>query len=595
MSEIQNVNALITQRLFQLKMNHWTKFISLTGKGALAATMLTTACVAKNESKTTQQPNIIMFLVDDMGWQDTSVPFWKEKTSLNKKYHTPNMERLASEGVKFTQAYACAVCSPSRVSIMSGMNAARHRVTNWTLQRNSGPDAKDDQLDFPKWNVNGVQPTDSIENAVAVTALPQVLKDNGYFTIHAGKAHFGAIGTPAANPSTLGFDVNIAGHAAGAPGSYSGLTNFGNDENGKPTSAWSVPGLEKYHGEDINLTEALTLEAKLAMDKAQSEKKPFFLYMSHYTVHTPIQKDKRFFQKYKDRGLGETEAKYASMVEGMDKSLGDLMDYLKEKGLDDNTIILFMSDNGGLSAHSRGGEPNTQNLPLNSGKGSAYEGGIRVPMLVKWPCNVGPATVCEDYLIIEDFYPSILEMAGVKEYKTRQTIDGLSFVPMLIQTGTSVRNRDLFWHYPNKWGASGPGIGTTSTIRSGDWKLIYWYKDQHFELYNITNDIGEKNNLAEAQSDLVKELASKLGNYLRSVDAQRPSFKEDGKLVSWPDELKTKYGVKAFPTLLFMDANGKVLHTTVGGSDAKGLIAEAKKAGDPNQRINAIAKKDEEE
>lgn len=482
------------------------------------------------------QPNIIMFLVDDMGWQDTSVPFWTEKTPLNEKYHTPNMERLASQGMKFTQAYASSVCSPTRVSLMSGMNAARHGVTNWTLRRNISQDAKDDVLDFPVWNMNGLQTNDSIENAVVATPLPQILKDNGYFTIHAGKAHFGALTTPTANPCNIGFDVNIAGHAAGGPATYQGLNNFGHDENGIPLNQWAIPGLEKYHGKDINLTEVLTIEAKSALDSALNLNKPFFLYMAHYTVHVPIEADKRFYQKYIDAGLDEREACYASMVEGMDMSLGDLMNYLDQKGIADNTIILFMSDNGGLSAHARGGELHVHNAPLNSGKGSAYEGGIREPMIVKWPGVVQPASVCDDYLIIEDFYPSILEMAGVKNVTTKQVVDGKSFVPMLLQEGTSTANRDLFWHYPNKWGASGPGIGTTSTIRSGDWKLIYWYKDQHFELYNINKDIGEKNNLASAQPQRVKELAKKLGDYLRCVNADRPALREGG-LVPWPDEV----------------------------------------------------------
>lgn len=483
------------------------------------------------------QPNIILFLVDDMGWQDTSVAFWKEKTALNETYHTPNMERLAAQGMKFTQAYACAVCSPTRVSLMSGMNAARHRVTNWTLRRGISQDAKDDLLAFPMWNMNGLQVADSIEYAAVATPLPQVLKANGYFTIHAGKAHFGAMTTPTADPCHLGFDFNIAGHAAGGPATYQGLKNFGHDENGLPLNQWAIPGLEKYHGQDINLTEVLTLEAKQAMDSALACHKPFFLYMAHYTVHVPIEADGRFYQKYRDKGMDETEARYASMVEGMDQSLGDLMDYLDQKKLADNTVILFMSDNGGLSAHARGGEPHRHNTPLNSGKGSAYEGGIREPMIVKWPGVVKPAAVCEDYLMIEDFYPSILEIAGITDLNTQQVVDGKSFVPMLRQSGTTAANRDLFWHFPNKWGGQGPGIGTTSTIRSDDWKLIYWYKDQRFELFNIHQDIGEKHNRAAEKPEIVKQLAEKLGHYLREVNALRPTLRENGQWLPWPDEV----------------------------------------------------------
>jgi arylsulfatase A-like enzyme len=484
-----------------------------------------------------KSPNIIMFLVDDMGWQDTSVPFWLARTPFNDRYHTPSMERLAKEGMMFTQAYASSVCSPTRVSLMSGMNAARHRVTNWTLERNKPVDGKSNVLSYPEWNYNGVQPTDTIPNTAYATLLPQILKDNGYFTIHCGKAHYGAIGTPSSDPLSCGFDVNIAGHAAGGPGSYLGTENFGNSEKGGYTPPWGVPGLEKYHGDSIFLTEALTLEALKTLDVARNSGKPFYLYMAHYAVHIPLYADKRFFEKYLLMGLNESEARYASMVEGMDKSLGDIMNYLEKNGLTDNTIILFMSDNGGFSLRPRAGELHSHNKPLSSGKGSAYEGGIREPMIVKWPGKVKPGTRCGDYLIIEDFFPSILQMAGIQNYRTVQKIDGKSFVPMLLQSGNTSAGRDLFWNFPNNWGPTGPGIGATCTIRSGDWKLIYFYEDGHFELYNIAEDIGEHYNLAGQEHEKVKAMAVRLGSYLRSVKAQRPSFKSSGKPVPWPDEV----------------------------------------------------------
>jgi len=497
-------------------------------------------CQDVTNIKGTESPhkmNIIMFLVDDMGWQDSSEPMWTQETDLNRKFHTPNMERLADQGMKFTQAYACAICSPTRVSLITGMNAARHRVTNWTLHKNKTTDSKDDVLNFPEWNMNGLQTIDSIEHTVYATTLPQILREHGYFTIHSGKAHFGAINSPGENPLNLGFDINIAGHAAGAPSSYQGLNNYGNDENGQAINVWSVPGLEKYYGQDINLSDALTKEAISALDSAQELDKPFYLYMAHYAVHTPIQADHRYVKKYYKTGMDSTEAKYASMVEGMDKSLGDLMDYLEEKDLTQNTIIVFMSDNGGLSAVGRGGIPNTHNLPLNSGKGSAYEGGIREPMIVKWPKVSQANSVCDDYLIIEDFFPTILEMAEIKDYKTVQTVDGESFVHLIKQDTNSIAHNDLIWHFPNKWGANGPGIGTYSSIRSGDWKLIYYYKDQHFELYNIINDIGEKENLTNMNIKKTKELAVKLSDYLRRVEAQRPTIKKTNELVPWPDEV----------------------------------------------------------
>lgn len=481
------------------------------------------------------QPNIIFFFVDDMGWQDTSVPFWKEKTRLNSIFRTPNMERLAQQGMKFTQAYATPVCSPSRVSLMTGMNAARHRVTNWTLYKDKMQpmEMNHPELNFPFWNVNGLSINKSDTHAVYATPLPEILKKNGYRTIHIGKAHFGAIGTVGESPLNLGFEVNIGGHAAGAPESYYGKENFGNIPS-KANSPWPVPGLSKYHASDINLTEALTLEAIDQLNLAVEKRKPFFLYLSHYAVHTPIMADHRFYQTYLQLGLDSTEAKYASMVESMDKSLGDLMDFLEKKNISKNTIILFMSDNGGLSAVARGGSRHMHNQPLKSGKGSIYEGGIREPMLVKWPGVTTPNSVNENYMIIEDLYPTFLEMANIKEYKSVQKIDGVSLLSTLTNPKKLEQDRSLFWHYPNSWGPTGPGIAAFSAIRKGDWKLIYYHADEKYELFNIGQDIGETNNLILEEPEIKSKLAYELGQYLISVDAQMPFHKSTGLQTKFP-------------------------------------------------------------
>lgn len=483
-----------------------------------------------------KRPNILLFLVDDMGWQDTSVPFWNQKTTNNETYETPNMERLARKGMKFTQAYANSISSPSRVSLFTGMNSACHRVTNWTLERNKSTDAQNENLNYPQWNVNGFCQQDKIERCTYATSLAQVLKDNGYYTIHCGKAHFAARTTPGENPLNLGFDININGGAAGAPGSYLGVNNFGNACDGRRTSVFAVPGLEEYYGKDIFLTEALTLEAIKALDKVKQEDKPFFLYMSHYAIHGPIEKDMRFYEKYKKKGLSDTDAGYAALLEGMDKSLGDLMDYLENNKLMDNTIILFMSDNGGMATEFYGLNPlYMQNAPLNSGKGAAHEGGIREPMIVYWPEVTAPRSECNKYLIIEDFYPTILEMAQIKRYHTVQHIDGVSFVPLLKGTGDSSKKRSLYWNFPNGWGKPGPGFGASCTIRKGDWKLIYYYGTQKKELFNIAEDISEKHNLAEEYPDMLRRLSKELSVYLRQKKAQRPSFKDTGEPVPWPD------------------------------------------------------------
>lgn len=499
---------------------------------AAAAAMMGMAGMAAEHSK----PNIVLFLVDDMGWQDTSLPFHSETTPLNLKYHTPNMERLASMGVKFTSAYACSISSPSRCSLLTGMNAARHRVTNWTLNKNQSTDATDPDVTLPQWNVNGIQPTAGIERSAEVTSFVKILKDNGYHTIHCGKAHFGAIGTPSANPQTLGFDVNICGHAGGGLASYLGEQRYGHDSSGNATSSFSIPGLEQYWDKDVFATEALTLEALKALEQTRGLDEPFFLYMSHYAVHIPIMPDKRFVQKYLDAGLSDTEAAYASLVEGMDKSLGDIMDYLERNSLADNTIVMFMSDNGGLAHSNRTPPLGVQNAPLRSGKGSAYEGGVREPMIVYWPGVTAANTSVSDYVMIEDYFPTILEMAGIDNYETVQTIDGVSFAPLL--KGESMTRGSIYWNMPNTWQPGDlrtEGIGQTCSVRNGDYKLIYWYKDGAKELYNIALDIAEEHNLAEQLPDKVNELSADLGSFLRSVDAQRPTLKSTGLPCPWPD------------------------------------------------------------
>lgn len=481
------------------------------------------------------KPNIVLFLVDDMGWQDTSVPFHSEPTPLNRKYRTPNMEHLAASGMKFTQAYACSVCSPTRVSLMTGMNAARHRVTNWTLRKNASNDRTHPSLEFPAWNVNGLSPEAGIERTIHCQALPAYLRESGYRTIHVGKAHFGAVGTPGSDPARIGFDVNIGGHAAGGPGSFLGMQNFSAAWR-NADRIWDVPGLEAYHGQDIFLTEALTLEANKAVDQAVKDRKPFFLYMSHYAVHVPFAIDSRFIKRYQESGLDPTEAMYAAMVEGMDKSLGDILANIDRHGMTDNTVVLFMSDNGGLSAHGRGGSPNTHNLPLSSGKGSAHEGGIRVPMIVSWPGVTSPGTECHEPIIIEDYFPTLLEIAGIPEKQMKSTEnDGVSFVNLLKNPDSRPSDaRPLYWHFPNHWGPQGPGIGPSSAIRLGDWKLIYYHTTQTCELFNLAEDLGETENQVENHPEIRERLASMLRDYLISVEAQMPKLKATGERVPYP-------------------------------------------------------------
>ena len=477
---------------------------------ALAGTVSPLSAQQAPES-TDKRPNIILFMVDDMGWQDTSLPFWTEKTYYNSVYETPNMERLAKQGMMFTQAYACPLSSATRCSLITGANNVRHRVTNWTLEKNKTTDRSSETLQLPDWNYNGVSQVPGTNNTYVGTSFVELLRQSGYHTIHCGKAHFGAIDTPG------------DGHAAGGLASYLSEVNYGHTKDGKPYSLMSIPGLEDYWGTGTFVTEALTQEAIKALDKAKKYNQPFYLYMAHYAIHIPIDKDMRFFPKYVRKGLSDKEAAYASLIEGMDKSL----------------IFIFMSDNGGLAAEPgwRDGTPHTQNAPLRSGKGSMYEGGIREPMIVKWPGEVQPDTRCDKYLIIEDFYPTILEMAGVKDYQTVAPIDGISFMPMLKQTGDTSKGRALVWNFPNIWGNDGPGINLNCAIRKDDWKLVYYYETGKKELFNIPEDIGETNDVAAQHPDIVKKLSKELGEYLRKAGGQRPSFKATGKACPWPDEI----------------------------------------------------------
>lgn len=491
-----------------------------------------------------ERPNIILFLVDDMGWQDTSVPFWNnQKTPLNERFHTPNMERLAAMGVRFTSAYACAISSPTRCSLMSGMNAAKHRVTNWTLVYDKKTDAPSEKISFPDWNYNGIQPdtvrsAHNTKNTMPVTTLPQLLRQNGYYTIHCGKAHFGAMTTAGANPLNMGFDVNIAGGANGAPASYLGTENFGKGN-------MHVNGLEAYYGKDIFLSEALTLEAIKALKTPIDKKQPFYLYMAHYAVHIPYSKDKRFFDNYyekEDAALGgnklnSNEACYAALIEGMDKSLGDLMDFIQKENIADNTVILFMSDNGGEANGPRQGKWFVQNAPAQAGKGSSYEGGIREPMIVSVPGMTKGGTTNDNPVIIEDFFPTILEMAKIKNYKTVQSVDGKSFYPLL-ENPKKKRSRTLFWHFPNLWGEIQDrkfGYGAYSSVLKDGFKLIYFWETQEKRLFNIKEDIGETHNLVTENPRKAKELEKTLSKYLKKCNAQRPSLRSNGELIPYPD------------------------------------------------------------
>lgn len=484
-------------------------------------------------------PNIIVFMVDDMGWMDTSEPFYDSLMPLNERYHTPNMSRLAEEGVKFTNAYAQPVCTPTRVSYITGMNAVRTKVTNWTSPyRDRSTDAPDEQLAPPEWNRNGWSYDPGTEQTVQAAPFPALLKAAGYFTIHVGKAHWGSMGTPGSNPYNVGFMVNIAGHAGGHPQSYLSEDQYGNLPGKSQPQA--VPDLEEYYQTGTFLTEALTLEALKALKNPVERGEPFFLNLSQYALHTPIMADDRFVQKYYEAGLDSIEARYAGLIEGMDKSLGDVMDFLEQHKLAENTVLLFITDNGGLDHHQRGGAVNTHNFPLRSGKGSVYEGGVRVPMMVRWPGVSRANTVIAEPVIIEDFFPTILEIAGVTAGDIPQETDGRSFVPLLKNPDSEWAERPLIFHYPHKWvkveESDRLGINYYTAMRYGKWKLVYSMLSRDFELFDLSADIGEDHDLSSEYPEKLRELTDILNKTLKARDAQMPMEKRTGKPLALPGE-----------------------------------------------------------
>ena len=527
-----------------------------------------------------ERPNIVFFLVDDMGWVDSSVAYGEEVYPNNMRFNTPNMARLAEQGVIMTNAYACPVSTPTRTSMLTGVSAAHSHITNWTSAMKDMPSdgtggaiasvtkaASDEGNDLlrPEWNINGMSPTEGVAHTLHATPLPQILRDAGYFTIHVGKAHWASAGTPGASPYNMGFVVNVSGNVAGMPRSYLSEDNFGNLP--EKWTFMAVQNMTEYYGTGVHLSEALTREALKTLDYPIAHKQPFYLYFAHYATHTPIQRDPRFIQKYLDAGMDEGQARYASMVEGVDKSLGDVMDFLEEKGLDKNTIIIFMTDNGGNAENTaKGGVRFMHNLPLRNGKGSCYEGGIRVPLAFKWSGKIAPSTRVNTPVVCEDMFPTILDMAGIKNYQTVQKVDGESLVP-LITKGSKIAakavakgevtsqkeanalvieqeisgidpERPLVFHYPHKWkGYDLEDIDFLSAVRKGDWKLIYRLRTGKMELYNLRTDIGEQSDVAAQNPEKVKELAKALSDKLRGWDAPMPTVRKSGKAVPMPDEL----------------------------------------------------------
>ena len=467
-----------------------------------------------------QKPNIILFLVDDMGLMDTSVPMLADKEGrpknhpLNDWYRTPNMERLAKQGVRFSQFYAQSVCSPTRVSLMTGQNSARHRVTQFISpeSKNAGP--KD-------WKWEGLNSKD--------VTLPSILRTNGYHTIFAGKAHFAPIGHEGEDPTKLGFDINIAGCSFGAPGSYFGEDGYGNLNPKRKRRA--VPGLEKYHNTDTFLSEAITLEAKDAVTRSIQKGKPFFLYMSHYAVHSPFQSDPRFIKNYENSKKPRSAKSFATLIEGIDKSLGDLMDHVADRGVAENTLILFVGDNGS-DAPLGDTYGYFSSAPLRGKKGTCYEGGMRVPFIASWAKagKTNPFNIARNHLhheqigTVMDIYSTIVDATNSSS-PPNHPVDGVSLLSQLSGKINKERPDHFMCHFPHSHRSS-----YFTSFRKGDWKLIYRHltdagkrKNKNslpkHELYNLKNDPYENKNLARGDDKKTIEMIGLMKRQLKEENA----------------------------------------------------------------------------
>ncbi|NLY00704.1 MAG: sulfatase [Rhodopirellula sp.] len=460
--------------------------------------------LAASATAVADKPNIVFFLVDDLGQRDLGC-------YGSTFYETPNIDRLAGQGAKLTNGYAaCPVCSPTRASIMTGKYPQRTGVTDYIGAAQP-----------PQWKRNTILLPAEYSDRLALDeiTLAEALRKAGYATFFAGKWHLGPEGF---YPENQGFDVNKGGIDRGGP--YGGKRYF---------SPYGNPRLEDGP-EGEHLPDRLATETAKFIEA--NRQRPFLAYLSFYSVHTPLMAREDLRKKYEEKArrlgleeewgsegtrdvrLVQAHAVYAGMVEAMDQAVGKVLDKLDELGLRQNTVVVFTSDNGGLSTSE--GWP-TSNLPLRGGKGWTYEGGIREATLVRWPGVTTPGAVLDTPVISLDFYPTLLSAAGVKLRKG-QVVDGIDLMPVL--QGGPGPQRSLFWHYPHYGNQGG---APSAAIRKGDWKLIEWQEDSRTELYNLRNDIGEKCDLATKEPARAEQLRDELHLWQQQVGAKFPAPNPD--------------------------------------------------------------------
>ncbi|MCI0643204.1 MAG: sulfatase [Gemmataceae bacterium] len=430
------------------------------------------------------RPNVVLILIDDMGWRDLGC-------TGSDLYRTPHIDALSSSGMRFTQAYSAApICSPTRASILTGQHPARLGMTDWLPGRR----------DMPSQIL--LRPQIATHLPESTTTLAEALKQRGYRTAHIGKWHLGA---GEHGPEKNGFDVNIGGTQAGSPpGGY---------------FKFNTPTLKLQPGE--YLTDRLTDEAVGFID--QNGKHPFFVYLAHYSVHIPLQPKQEVAARYQAAVKPDaihTNAIYAAMVESVDNSVGRILQKLDELSLAENTLVIFTSDNGGLSVREGADTPATSNHPLRTGKGYLYEGGIRVPLLIRWPAAAKAGTTCDVPVASADLYSTVIAAAGAAG---NPIVDGQTLLPLLRQQD-GFQPRALYWHYPHY---SNQGSKPSGAVRNGDWKLIEFFEDGRRELYNLREDPSESQDLSAKNRAKADELAVDLARWRQATGARLPTSNPD--------------------------------------------------------------------
>jgi arylsulfatase A len=460
------------------------------------ASAATGAVFSGEDEDNRRVPNILLIVVDDLGWSDLAC--------YGADVHgTPRIDRLARQSVKFTEAYAAApVCSPTRASIMTGKHPARLHMTIWH-----------EAAENPPTNRKLLPPVTVADLPHEEVTLAEVLHDAGYFTAHVGKWH---LGRASHYPETQGFDVNLGGTFWGAPATFfhpfRGPFGRSGELRYVPLAA---PGKQGDY-----LTDRLTDEAIRMIDAAGE--RPFFVHMAYHTVHTPIEGKPQIAARYGRRITPETNhqnAHYAAMVASLDENVGRLLEHLDRRRLTENTVVLLTSDNGGFVNRYQGKQV-TDNAPLRSGKGSLYEGGVRVPLMVRWPGVTRTGGVCDEPVCTTDFYPTLLELLALEgDEKHNAHLDGVSIAPLLRDPDAGLKRDALFFHYPHYYPTTSP----VSAVRAGRWKLLEYYEDDHVELYDLKTDMAESRDLAAEMPQKAAALKRSLHAWLKQVDAQMPT------------------------------------------------------------------------